>query len=253
MGSSGSAATLTGGLGSSSLLPSFAEAEAEAEGDAEAKAAVGAGGALEEAGEAMGEDAGAHQGRAGAAERAVRCRGPQIEVRAAAACDGRRQSLVVVSQRFRVVDERPALLALFDALGGKSWLRQRHWGHGSDRPIDQWEGVVVQGGWVVALELEDNHVSGALPQCIGQLERLERLSLGYNKVGGVIPASIGQCTKLRQLLLHDNRLSGRVPQLQSCAELEQVFLHNNDTFDDIDQALSLFASHPNRKTMHYTF
>ena len=55
---------------------------------------------------------------------------------------------------------------------------QERWPEG-DRPED-WEGVEMENGRVVELELEGCDLTGAVPAEIGRLSALTRLDLGYN-------------------------------------------------------------------------
>ena len=176
--------------------------------------------------------------------------GKPLTLRALATHPDRRDSGEVASQPVQVVDERPVLVAIFNALAGASWHRRRGWGADSETPIDEWDGVAVENGWVVGLELEANNLVGELPGCVGELRRLERLNMAHNALNGVVPTSLAGCRQLRQLLLHDNRLRGAMPCLTPCTKLEHVFVQHNDAFDNVDGVQRDFAEHPNATRLH---
>jgi leucine-rich repeat protein SHOC2 len=65
------------------------------------------------------------------------------------------------------------------------------------RPED-WEGVTIENGRVVKLELEGFGLTGAVPTEVGRLSALRVLNLADNELTSV-PAEIGQLTSLGQL------------------------------------------------------
>ena len=73
------------------------------------------------------------------------------------------------------------------------------------RPED-WEGVTMENGRVVKLELNDICLDGAVPAEIGRLTSLTVLNLGDNELTS-LPAEIGQLTSLLQLDLRGNQLT----------------------------------------------
>ena len=89
------------------------------------------------------------------------------------------------------------------------------------RPED-WEGVTMENGRVVELELEDFGLTGAVPAEIGQLTSLRVLNLSDNQLTS-LPAEIGQLTSLEVLDLDDNQLTSlpaEIGQLTSLTELD---------------------------------
>ena len=64
-----------------------------------------------------------------------------------------------------------------------------------ERPED-WEGVTMENGRVVKLELGEFGLTGAVPAEIGRLSALRELNLGDNQLTSM-PAEIGQLTSLR--------------------------------------------------------
>ena len=67
-----------------------------------------------------------------------------------------------------------------------------------DEQPEDWEGVTIENGRVVELELEDFGLTGAVPAEIGRLSALRELNLGVNQLTSV-PAEIGQLTSLEVL------------------------------------------------------
>ena len=105
--------------------------------------------------------------------------------------------------------ERAALVALYDATDGDNWTNNDNWK--STEPVGTWEGVTVENGAVTGLYLHSNNLRGELPSEIGNLTRLERLSLGGNFTGA-IPTEIGNLTRLEWLdLSHNTELTGELP------------------------------------------
>lgn len=155
----------------------------------------------------------------------------------------KRDSRLASSPPFTVVDERALLVALWHATGGKAWHRQQHWL--SDRSIAEWEGVTVENGWVVSVDLGDNNLRGRVPSCLAGLLRVERIALQYNMLHGPVPA-LSALSRLRQLVLHDNHLHGEFPDVKANGALRLLFLHNNDGFDRVDLLMQTLQQHPNR-------
>ena len=73
------------------------------------------------------------------------------------------------------------------------------------RPED-WEGVTMENGRVVKLELEEFGLTGAVPAEIGRLSALRELNLDDNQLTS-LPAEIGQLTSLEELYLDGNQLT----------------------------------------------
>ncbi|GER46343.1 receptor-like protein [Striga asiatica] len=78
------------------------------------------------------------------------------------------------------------------------------------------------------LNLEENHLSGELPDCFVKWQSLIALNLRNNELSGRIPNSIGFLTCLEFLNLYGNNFSGQIPSsLQNCTELIRIdFSHN---------------------------
>ncbi|CAN4116238.1 unnamed protein product [Withania somnifera] len=76
--------------------------------------------------------------------------------------------------------------------------------------------------------LQENVFSGALPSCIGSVKNLRRLDIHSNKLSGVIPESITRLTNLESLCLQENFLTGNIPEnIGNLQELKELDLSNN--------------------------
>ncbi|KAK2972403.1 hypothetical protein RJ640_010840 [Escallonia rubra] len=61
------------------------------------------------------------------------------------------------------------------------------------------------------LDLSDCGIRGSIPNQIGMLSKLERLSLPSNSLSGILPLSVANLTQLRWLDLGENHISGSIP------------------------------------------
>ncbi|GLT50370.1 hypothetical protein SLA2020_238600 [Shorea laevis] len=60
--------------------------------------------------------------------------------------------------------------------------------------------------------LQNNAISGSIPETIGKLEKLQTLDLSSNKFSGEIPSSLGNLKNLNYLRLNNNSLTGSCPE-----------------------------------------
>ncbi len=119
------------------------------------------------------------------------------------------------------------LVALHGATAGEDWLESENWLTGA--PLGSWHGVEVdEQGRIIALELGDNNLTGAIPPELGELDALETLDLGGNDLTGIIPGELGRLAGLRSLRLSGNALTGGIPgSVFALANLEQLLLDRN--------------------------
>ncbi|MBN1431118.1 MAG: leucine-rich repeat domain-containing protein [Anaerolineae bacterium] len=120
--------------------------------------------------------------------------------------------------------ERQALVAIYEATGGENWPYQSNWL--SEQPLCCWEGVTWTNGHVVALELTNNNLLGALPPEIGHLNELRMLWLDHNQLSK-IPSTIGQLVKLQDLALSDNQLVVLPAEIGRLTQLQMLYLNDN--------------------------
>jgi hypothetical protein len=116
-----------------------------------------------------------------------------------------------------------ALVALYQNTGGAQWTRR--WT--LSRPVAQWAGVTVADGRVVALNLGNNNLTGALPEDIGTLNQLQYLLLNSNRLTGALPAGINRLTGLMVLDVSENELTGAIPDMAALTEIRMLDLSDN--------------------------
>ena len=136
-----------------------------------------------------------------------------------------------------VASDRAALVALYNATEGGSWITRTTWLSG--RPLDEWHGVTTDGGGrVTALNLGSNELTGPIPVALGDLTNLQSLWLGWNELTGPIPAALGDLSNLVELDLWGNDLTGPIPaELGDLANLEFLDLWANELTGPIPAAL----------------
>ena len=143
--------------------------------------------------------------------------------------------------------DRAALVALYNATGGRNWRNNDNWL--SDAPIGEWHGVTInESGRVVELNLVNNHLNGPIPHELGNLFNLTALDLSRNKIShevtdeeeppfygalglnGEIPPALGNLSTLRKLDLSGNQLTGEIPaELGNLSNLRELDLSRNET------------------------
>ena len=124
--------------------------------------------------------------------------------------------------------DRAALLALYDALGGASWLHNTNWspaadpcgiatrwyGVGVHDPCDRWrDGDACAVGRITSLYLEGNGLLGDLGNWtqFGVLSNLSLVDFSWNDLLGTVPTELGGVRNLIALELSHNRISGTLP------------------------------------------
>lgn len=104
---------------------------------------------------------------------------------------------------------RDVLTTLYQAMHGESWTKSDNWG--SDRPLSEWYGVVLEGDEVVELNLGSNNLSGYISAELAKLKKLRKLDLSGNQLAETIPPELGSCASLQDLDVSDNLLKGTLP------------------------------------------
>jgi len=80
--------------------------------------------------------------------------------------------------------------------------------------------------------LENNNMSGPIPETLGNMVQLHRVHLDDNKLTGSISPNLGNPPRMSELLLHDNELTGSIPkELGNLNRLQLLTLHYN-SFDE---------------------
>ncbi|XP_027360227.1 protein NSP-INTERACTING KINASE 3 isoform X2 [Abrus precatorius] len=94
-------------------------------------------------------------------------------------------------------------------------------------------------GYVSALGLPSQNLSGTLSPGIGNLTNLQSVLLQNNAMSGQIPAAIGNLEKLQTLDLSNNAFSGEIPSsLGALKNLNYLRLNNNSLTGSCPQSLS---------------
>ncbi|KAF8391315.1 hypothetical protein HHK36_023619 [Tetracentron sinense] len=146
---------------------------------------------------------------------------------------------VIIAESKTLLEEVKAMQTLKNALGlplrfgwnGDPCVPQQHPWSGADCQFDG-----ISSKWVIdglgldnqalsgflpndismlrhlqSINLSGNGIHGSIPSSLGTIAGLETLDLSYNSFNGSIPESLGQLKSLRRLNLNSNSLSGRVP------------------------------------------
>ena len=130
---------------------------------------------------------------------------------------------------------RDALIAFYKATNGDNWINNTNWC--SDKPINKWHGIETDARGVFSIDLENNNLSGKLPEELGNIKELRFIYLANNKLTGEIPSSIGN-TDLRGIYLHNNELSGNIPmEIGELANLMYLTLSNNKLSNSIPKTI----------------
>ena len=95
-----------------------------------------------------------------------------------------------------------------------------------DRPVEQWQGVTMEDGRVVCLDLAGKSLSQVVPACIGRLTALKALALSGNQLTSV-PAEIWQLASLEWLNLSYNQLTSVPAEIWQLASLKSLYLEHN--------------------------
>ena len=88
------------------------------------------------------------------------------------------------------------------------------------------------------LSVANNALNGSIPSSIGRLERLQFLFLSQNYIRGTIPSTIGDLFDLQSLILNSNDLSGSIPSsLGGLRSLSLLYLYDNYLRNTIPSSL----------------
>jgi len=129
-------------------------------------------------------------------------------------------------------EQTEALVNLFNNTNGAEWFNNDQW---IDGPVCDWHGVRCWKGpfspggiYVLDLKLEANNLSGPLPSDFGGLKFLEWILLNDNYLTGEIPQSIGEISRAVVVTLHNNELIGPIPpEIGNLNIIESLSLSDN--------------------------
>lgn len=106
------------------------------------------------------------------------------------------------------VNDSLILVKFNQSTNGANWFTKWQF----NTPINTWHGVSINSsGCVTQLNLNNNNLTGSIPNEIGGLAALRKLFLFSNLIEGPIPASIGNLLELEELNLEGNLISGVIP------------------------------------------
>ena len=133
--------------------------------------------------------------------------------------------------------DRPALVALYDATDGDNWRNKTNWK--SNDPLGNWRGVTTNAaGRVTGLDLGTNSLNGPIPAALGGLTNLTDLRLNGNGLSGSLPVALGGLTNLEALNLGSNSLTGSIPTaFVNLGNLTYLQLYSNSLTGSIPAAL----------------
>ena len=122
-----------------------------------------------------------------------------------------------------------ALVALYNQCNGPGWTKKARWLTGK---LNTWQGVTVENGRVVELELGDwtssVGLTGPLPAEISNLTELRSIILYKNQLTGTLPGNWSALTHLTRVDLDYNQITGSVPDSwQALVNLHGLGLSHN--------------------------
>jgi hypothetical protein len=106
-----------------------------------------------------------------------------------------------------------------------------------------WGGVTCNSqGFVTTLHINENNLTGTLPNELSHLAYLEEIIMDTNKLSGTIPASLGALEHLQYLDLDENRLTGELPMnLFNATKLRVLDLDTNLFVGSIPSAIAALS------------
>jgi RHS repeat-associated protein len=123
--------------------------------------------------------------------------------------------------------EYQALVDLYNSTGGNmgAWDTTTNWLQGTTAAdFATWHGVTVENGDVVAIDLQENNLTGTVPATLGQLGSLQELYLKNNNISAV--EGLSRLTQLNYLYLDKNELSS-LTGIDSLTSLTELGLGGN--------------------------
>lgn len=138
-------------------------------------------------------------------------------------------SLLLLQQVIAADDEDQALDDFYHTMGGTSWNNNTNWKSQVNRC--QWYGITCDSlGHVTKLVLQTNALNGDLHACknFTALQWLTVLSLDNNKITGTLPEAWNTMHNLKTMTLSYNSIQSGIPQSYSnMTALETIDLSHN--------------------------
>ena len=107
--------------------------------------------------------------------------------------------------RFNIPEEEyNALRDIYESTDGSHWAANENWLDAED--CGTWRGVTVVDGSVVKIELDENNLTGGLPESVANLKNLRELDFRNNKLTS-LPDALGSAENLREINVSHNELT----------------------------------------------
>jgi len=149
-----------------------------------------------------------------------------------------------------ILDKHPdydALYAFYMSTNGDGWEDSNKWLDNTCN-VCEWHGIQCDNNdRVQVVFMNYNNLTGQLPPQLGDLEFLERLTLGFSEIGGTIPPQLSNLTRLKILELKFTKISGQIPpELGELSNLESLDFTENElsggipsSFENLDKLKNL--------------
>lgn len=138
---------------------------------------------------------------------------------------------VYVSEPKVNLNDSLALVALYDQCNGENWSKKKNWLIGR---VQTWEGILVENGRVVVLDLENVGLTGKMPEEFTNLTGLRNLNLNRNQITEIIRESWLSLVNMEQLAFYGNQLTC-LPDLSGMSKLKNLDCRSNFLdFGDIE-------------------
>jgi len=119
--------------------------------------------------------------------------------------------------------ERAALIALYNSTNGDGWTNNSGWkkpplhtdGFALPGTEESWYGVTVQENHVIYISLDNNQLSGSIPEELGNFGNLYLMFLCHNFLSSEIPTSLTNLTRITTLDIGYNCLTATDPALRA--------------------------------------
>ena len=129
-----------------------------------------------------------------------------------------------------------ALVKLYTRANGDNWINKQNW---LTTSIDTWQGVSVQAGRVVGVNLASNNLTGRLTSDLRKLSFAASLNFSNNQIGSGVPASIVQLANLQTLNLANNQLED-LPDVSALPGIQLLDVSANRLqFDDLEPNVNI--------------
>ena len=141
-------------------------------------------------------------------------------------------------------DEKQILIDFYhqcNDIANEGWFDSDNWL--SDRNLNTWEGISTSDhGFVTFIDLNDNNLSGRLPDNITELVSLKLLKFNLNRLSGKIPNTIGNLENLLVLDLSHNKLTRSIPNIGNLRQLQMLNLEKNKLRGPIPLEIGLLTN-----------